>query len=271
MRGDPPHNEPWREGFPDCVRDGTFEDLAFNLTENLKREDGRQHAWHYLEWRKQKEGFMYDYYMRSTDDSPVFTSLSQDVNLPLPNKTYGHHLIVWKQDVLRRAIFTLGDYGRPRRSVLLLLRDLLYPIGRKDGQQIESAKRVYTVANIFYRHVRSRHRRIFTNDHYQTTLGEDAVRKDNEANIECHVFGSLNINQNAKVIVIATSAAAPAHPRLGFPAIIRTELDANLPQPVAPGDWELIKYDSTSWHNPGRMNAPLASGQKLQRTIGRIQ
>jgi len=271
MRGDPPHNEPWREVFPDCVPDGTFEDLAFNLTENLKREDGRQHAWHYLEWRKQKEGFMYDYYMRSTGDSPVFTSLSQDVNLPLPNKTYGHHLIVWKQDALCRAVFTLGDYGRPRRSVLLLLRDLLYPIGRKDGQQIESAKRVYTVANIFYRSARKKQRRTFTNGHYQTTLGEEAVRKDNEANIECHVFGSLNINEHAKVIVIATSAAAPARPRLGFPAITGAELDAHLPQPVDPGDWELIKYDSTLWHTRQFKNAPLAGVQKLQSSIDKLK
>jgi hypothetical protein len=138
----------WDKVFPaKCIGDdvGTFTGLEHQPSDLADRVDGRQDAkdW-YLDWRVDKDRVMYDCHDFPFEQLPNFTSFTLWLKSepPHPNYTYGHHMVVWDPQWmnLNRAVLSLGDRGVPRRSVLLLLQDILCKIPRKDGTHFDYAQ-----------------------------------------------------------------------------------------------------------------------------------
>jgi hypothetical protein len=138
----------WNQVFPaKCIGDdvATFTGLEHQPSDLADRVDGRQDAkdW-YLDWRVDKDRVMYDCHDFPFEQLPNFTSFTLWLKSepPHPNYTYGHHMVAWdpQRMNLNRAVISLGDRGVPRRSVLLLLQDILCKIPRKDGTHFDYAQ-----------------------------------------------------------------------------------------------------------------------------------
>jgi hypothetical protein len=220
---------PWSE-ILSCAAggDGNYRGMDLDIADHRGRTDGRQNAWHYLDWRNDKDRYMYDYYEMPIADRPVFVSLSMTVDLPEVNTRYGSHMIVWdRASVIPRSVFTLGDKGIARRSMLLLLRDLLYPIPQKDGSPAIGAKdRLLTFLNITERYTQRGARRALTQTNYTTLLTEAKTLMSIAGNVECHVFGPLRPGTHATAIVFKNGGVA-------------TTLHATYAAPA----WTYITYD----------------------------
>lgn len=89
---------------------------------------------HYLDWRNHKDLWLYDCFPIVPTRRPVFCSLSGQPRVPEPNKNYGTNTLIFDRGRTRsRCVHNFGDKYAPRRSMLLLLDDIIYVKKRKDG------------------------------------------------------------------------------------------------------------------------------------------
>ena len=208
----------WTEVLPCVGVDGTFRGSRYDLTWHRLQKDGRQEAWHYFDWRNDKDRALYDFFPLAIAERPIFVSLSMAENLPEIDTRYGHHTVVWRRSLLRRAAFTIGDKGNPRRSMLLLIRDLLYPIPLKDGAPATApTERVLTLGNINERLVRLGARSAFGQVGFDGMLLGPKTQMSTGANIEAHVFGPVVLNTHALGLILKDGATRD-RVRLAVPA-----------------------------------------------------
>lgn len=193
----------WTDVLPCAGVGGVFRGTPFDLTWHRDQKDGRQEAWHYFDWRNDKDRALYDFFPLTIAERPIFVSLSMAENLPEVDTRYGHHTIVWQPSLLRRAAFTIGDKGNPRRSMLLLLRDLLYPVPLKDGAPAVGAmERVLTLGNINERFLRRGARSAFGQAAFDLMLQGPKTQMSVSGNIEAHVFGPVRIGDHAHGLIL---------------------------------------------------------------------
>lgn len=214
----------WTDVLPCDGVDGSFRGSRYDLTWHRQQKDGRQEAWHYFDWRNDKDRALYDFFPLEIAERPIFVSLSMAENLPEVDTRYGHHTVVWRRSLLRRAAFTIGDKGNPRRSMLLLIRDLLYPIPLKDGAPATApTERVLTLGNIHERLVRRDARSAFGQLGFDQMLLGPKTQMSTGANIEAHVFGPVVINTHALGIILKDGTTRD-RVRLAVPAPTWTEV-----------------------------------------------
>lgn len=135
----------WAEVLDQCPKSnpgstaGSFVGMRFHPLDLAGAKDSRQDSkdW-YLDWRHDKDEVIYDCHDFPLEDLPNFTSLTFWPKAPEPNMTYGAHMTVWRPNLFDRAVFTVGDWGHPRRSIMLLLQDLISNGKRKDGSDYSS-------------------------------------------------------------------------------------------------------------------------------------
>lgn len=202
----------WEDALP-CPKikgSGTFEAMEWDLRALRGRSDGRQECPQYLDWRNFKDRYLYLCYSLTVQERPNFTSLNLSPGLPELNTTYGKHMICWKRaQIVNRCIYTIGDKGNPRRSMLALLRDLLYPTPQCDGSEGPNEKeRHHSLANILERY-RGRNRRVALDQtNYDALLAGDKTVTSTAANIECQVFGPVKLNTCAEAIALEEGATS---------------------------------------------------------------
>lgn len=212
----------WSDVFDKCPKNssgsanGNFVGIKFHPNDLKDRKDGRDAVkeW-YLDWRHDKDEVIYNCFDFSLDELPNFTSLSPWTKAPEPNVTYGAHMIVWDSEILKRAVITLGDWGTPRRSKLMLLRDMLCPIERMDGSEYSFPVKKYQTFERILLHFESnlqnppsttvtpkvRLTSQFSSCINSTTKQFTGNKIDMSTsvleNLECHIFGPLIISRDA--------------------------------------------------------------------------
>ena len=117
---------------------GNFPGLNYNVNDVKRSTDGRQNAWPwYLDWRVNKDWMLYDHFDFPPDKLSTFSSYTSWLwtEPPATNTTYGYHTIIWDPNIinLNRCVLTVGDKGNPRRSMLMLLQDVICKTKNKDG------------------------------------------------------------------------------------------------------------------------------------------
>ncbi len=193
----------WADVLPCSGIGGSFRGTRYDLNWHRAQSDGRQACWHYFDWRNDKDRALYDFFPMSIPERPIFVSLSMAEDLPEVDTRYGIHTVVWNNSLFRRAAFTLGDKGNPRRSMLLILRDLLYPIPLKDGSAAHTtADRALTFGNIHERWERRAARQVFGQAAFTNLLLDRKTRMSVTANVEAHVFGPVNIHNHARGLIL---------------------------------------------------------------------
>ena len=193
----------WADVLPCDGVVGSFRGTRYDLMWHRVQADGRQGCWHYFDWRNDKDRALYDFFPLTVTERPIFVSLSMAEDLPEVDTRYGHHTVVWNSTLFRRAAFTIGDRGNPRRSMLLLLRDLLYPVAQKDGGAANApADRALTLGNIHERWVRCAARQPFGQGAFDAMLLGPKTQMSTNANIEAHVFGPVSIGAHARGLIL---------------------------------------------------------------------
>ncbi len=111
----------------------SFPGLRYRLTDVMGAADQRTKSpFQYLSWRVQKDRMAHRFLPMEYREYEVTAAISQAFPVPMPDPTYGDHLILWKPDLLTRCTFKVGDSGKPTRSFLVLLQELLDQIGRSE-------------------------------------------------------------------------------------------------------------------------------------------
>jgi hypothetical protein len=120
--------------FPDCQFDDQTGPELDVLDEHYEPWTGDSpRPSHYVDWRNHKDVWLYDCFGVEPRRRPLFCSLSGQPVVPEPNTNYGNHTLLLSRAKTRiRSIHTYGDKHQPRRSMLLLLDDMLYKKPKKD-------------------------------------------------------------------------------------------------------------------------------------------
>ena len=174
---------------------------------------------HYMDWRNHKDHWLYDGFDIPPARRPVFASLSMQPSFPEPNIIYGGHALFYKRTAINsRCIFNFGDKQQPRRSMLLLLDDLLFERKKKDSDAGQPA----TGRNKVVEDLLRRHDRLTLDDPLATVAQrwERAVTGTTvpyhpfggDFLIECQIFGPIDLDTDAWGFVTQFElAASPAY------------------------------------------------------------
>ena len=193
------------ELFPDC---GFTEDtdphiMTVNQHYEAWKSGTSSRPAHYLDWRNYKDLWLYDCFPIDPTRRPVFGSLSGQPRVPEPNSNYGQHTVLYdRQRTRARSIVNFGDKYAPRRSMLLLLDDVLYLKKRKDGSDaIGGDQRHKAIDDIMLRAdiVKTWHGELsyptLTEQWRRTQANKRKGYKDGNSLIECQIFGGVDVKQ----------------------------------------------------------------------------
>ncbi|APR84732.1 Hypothetical protein A7982_10081 [Minicystis rosea] len=233
----------WEHVFPDCanVPNQTF--TGFRMLPHMLayQTDGRQNAkrW-YIDWRNDKDQYLYDGFQFSFPDRPAFTNYSTAPRAPEPNTNYGNHQVVWSSDLRHRSVIGVGDKGVVYRSRLLLLQDLLCDIPMATGEAHGAADKALLVQRIFTHlalkvpapggpqvalgnWLAALVGRWNVLDHpvgmdsMQRVILQDRFNQPLTSIFECHVFGQMQIDRDAWALTLAKGAISPGNTDAGAP------------------------------------------------------
>ena len=132
----------WQKVFPNkCSVSGDRKAYRCNAekVKNMETDSARKLAaeW-YSDWRVDKDLTLYDNLLTTAEDQPILASMTlwRRSEPALPNDTYGKNMFVLDHGKvnLTNAMVTCGDKGVPRRSMLLVLHDLLCSTKNKFGE-----------------------------------------------------------------------------------------------------------------------------------------
>lgn len=154
---------------------------------------------HYLDWRNHKDLWLYDCFEIDPMRRPVFGSLSTQPYVPEPNNNYGTNTILFdRAKTAARSIHNFGDKYNPRRSMLLLLDDIIFVKTRKDGSDpvpvgiqhktiddiLERVERIPDLAELTLEEQFSQ----TVTDKWKKTYGVG------DTLIECQIFGGVDMS-----------------------------------------------------------------------------
>jgi hypothetical protein len=192
-----------------------FDSVPLHYTETEVRSA------HYMDWRNEKDYWLYDGFAIDVRRRPLFGSLTLMPWVPEPNVVYGsHELILDHPRLAGRCIYTVGDYHQPRRSMLLVLDNLLYDRKRKDDTVGQDAAKRQVILDRVLRNYEC----TFAMEHDETgqwTLqdrwdralaGQQSKMPGNgEEIIECQIFGPVALAADALALVTSfdNDAAGP--------------------------------------------------------------
>jgi hypothetical protein len=88
-------------------------------------DDRKKSLFQYMSWRVQKDRIAHGFFPMNPLDYEVTAEVSQSFEAPRPQATYGKEMIVWTPALVSCCTFKIRDSGRPTRSFLQLLHDLL--------------------------------------------------------------------------------------------------------------------------------------------------
>ncbi|HEX2959849.1 MAG TPA: hypothetical protein VHO70_23640 [Chitinispirillaceae bacterium] len=118
---------PWAHVYPDCMNAAadSFPGQTHLPCYLATIKDGRQNAkmW-YPQWRYEKDLRIYKGLLQPGERG-VLARFRFDTQGPAPNLHYGCNSVIWNNNVSERSVLTIGDKGRPIRSKLILLHDIL--------------------------------------------------------------------------------------------------------------------------------------------------
>jgi hypothetical protein len=160
---------------------------------------------HYVDWRNHKDLWLYDCFAILPRRRPLFCSLSLQPIVPEPNPNYGSHTLLFSRSrTENRSVHTFGDKQQPRRSMLLLLDDILYERAKKDGQPGQSADNRAKVADDLLRRFErvKATRNLSLELQWAVTLAEPAVPYPGpDLLLECQIFGPINPTHDLRGLV----------------------------------------------------------------------
>jgi hypothetical protein len=203
----------WREVFP---ADGFAPGQGFLGLRQHYADIGGTSARpaHYLDWRNHKDRWLYDCFPIDPQRRPLFASLAVHPIVPEPNPNYGHHFLLYNAaEVQHRRIICFGDKQQPRRSMLLLLDDLLYGHTKKDGSAPQSPDGRLRVLERVLRRVCWLHSA--EHDEIEDDLEEQLERSctgtkldypDGDHLFECQIFGGVDLSRDATALVVKVCA-----------------------------------------------------------------
>ncbi|MBZ5712964.1 hypothetical protein [Nannocystis pusilla] len=203
----------WDEVFP---ADGFAQGHSFlGLRRHYAAIDGTSaRPAHYLDWRNHKDRWLYDCFPIDPQRRPLFASLAVHPIVPEPNNNYGHHFLLYDSAQVRhRRIICFGDKQQPRRSMLLLLDDLLYGHTKKDGDGPQAASSRLKVLERVLRRVCWLHSD--EHDDIEDDLEEQLERSctgtkldypEGDFLFECQIFGGVDLVRDATALVVKVCA-----------------------------------------------------------------
>jgi hypothetical protein len=183
----------WSEIFPDCGFDTS---TVHCLDEHYAVLTGSSpRGSHYVDWRNHKDLWLYDGFQIDARRRPLFCALSVQPIVPEPNPNYGSHTLLFKRSTTRhRSIHTFGDKQQPRRSMLLLLDDILYEHQKKDGSDGQSAKNRTKPADDLFRrfgNIATQRTKTLAQQWTATVAGPPISYPDGDLLIECQILGPI--------------------------------------------------------------------------------
>ncbi|MGL1935399.1 MAG: hypothetical protein OCD01_10275 [Fibrobacterales bacterium] len=142
----------WRKVFRKCSvipksnTDGFWTTRMSQKSIEAHEDDRKNSSGWYWDWRVEKDRAIYSgkvdtvgpllgYRLNENPRtmSPVLTSLTPYIHCPIPNANYGQNTFVWNNSIKSRAVYTLNDRMPPRRSLLLLVQDIVFMTKAKMG------------------------------------------------------------------------------------------------------------------------------------------
>lgn len=240
---------------------GDFTGMRYDVTTVQTRTDGREKAWPwYIDWRVEKDRFIYDYHDIPPQELSNFCSFThwRYDECPCPYPTYGHHLIVLDPNIinLNRCVFTLGDKGQPHRSALMMLQDIVCGVRTKyDTDGPGASDRFETLLRLLahIQHpapqlpdaagMRTRWRTLVQNLNWTRF---DANQKmpympDMLPVIEVHMFGSVLIEDAIGIYLGKTYYEGNTQKT----STVHQGIQQLKGRQVSPPDWELKVYECT--------------------------
>ena len=163
----------------------------------------------YMSWRVQKDRLAHKFLPLAYSDYDVTAAVTQTWPYPEPQGTYGGQLIVWKKEIVPFCTFKVSDSGRPTRSFLLLLDDLLaLAVDRND-----SVGKLGVLNLLLQAFVPDAETRLLLADFIQNDLEDFTPKRPKRGvDIEAHLYGDLRL-ADVDVILYPSKANAVAATR----------------------------------------------------------
>lgn len=162
----------------------------YTKTEVKKASDTRKKTpFQYMSWRVQKDRMAHKFLPLAYSDYDVTAAVTQTYPYPEPQGTYGKQLIVWKKDIVPFCTFKVGDSGRPTRSFLLLLDDLL----QMAVDRAEMFTKIAVVNLLLQSLVPDCDTRELLDAYISKDLQDFPIRFRRGDDIEAHLYGNLRL------------------------------------------------------------------------------
>jgi len=183
----------------------TLTGSKYTKSEVDKAADTRKKSpFQYMSWRVQKDRMAHKFLMGAYSDYDVTAAVVQSFPYPEPQSTYGPQVIVWKSAILPFCTFKVGDSGRPTRSVLLLLDDLL----RISIDQNSIFTKIALFNLLLQAFAFDNDTRDLLGDFIQNALTDFPAKRPRRGDdIEAHLYGNLRL-ADVDVIIYPTKANA---------------------------------------------------------------
>jgi hypothetical protein len=232
--------------------DGDFVCMDYQRADVKEAADQRKDCpFRYMSWRVQKDRIAHKFFPMDPADYEVTAAVSQEYLVPRPEATYGKQMIIWKPDVIGCCTFKVRDSGRPTRSFMVLLHDLLFAARTYSDPAAKQA-----VLNLFSQLFRldsplaDRFDEI-TNDGLCTFPSFPFLRL---LDVEAHVYAQLTIADTFGIV---------------YPASADTLVDVS--QDVSAkvnGRTRAVFYDEATWQ---QMDAGSDEAAKIFNAIARVE
>jgi hypothetical protein len=222
----------WQHVFPDCANTPNATAPGTRHLPHMLAyvRDGRQNAkqW-YMDWRNDKDQYLYDCFNFTVDERPTFANYSALCRAPEPNYQYGRHQIVWNSNVLDRSVISPGDKGVAYRSKLLLLQDLLCRVPLATGEYIadeDKAKLLQEILQGLLSHGYIDRWDVLdltgNVDSNQRVIRQPIHTRGTITLFECHIFGDMLLERDAFALTLSKGGMDPGHADGANPAWIDT-------------------------------------------------
>ncbi len=282
----------WKRIFKDCMDGDTSKIEAVHFKSSYLNEvtDNRANAreW-YLDWRHDKDRVLYNFYDFPPKDLACFASFSLWKTQPQPKKGYGYNMLIFDPAKIRkRSVLSVNDYGRPCRSMLLVLHDLVRGVKCMDGDEPSPYKERLRMLDELILHLDANHDAENPITDARTRLQaqmDDGLGSYKTLNywkdpqidqigtiLELHMFGDVKMNTDVAGIVACEAYSkyvpVPGSTNMAQEAVDNTALITDL-RGALPGTVKFFTYSDTKTAKLFDALPVLALQGQLNDTYGR--
>ena len=218
-----------------------FAGLRYRKTDADGAADQRKKSpFQYFSWRVQKDRMAHRFLPMEYREFDVTAAVAQACPVPTPSFTYGDHLILWKQDLLTRCTLKIGDSGKPSRSFLVLLTELLE---QAKGRTALVEKTAVVNLLVLAMHPGSPTERLQTLIKPKEYLAVFPDRPLNALDLEAHLYGEVGIG-DVDLILAPCAGDARAHEQQVLLERCQKAFNTNLVQLY---DVDALKVNEKDW------------------------